>query len=314
MNRYHSPLYFNSSIAFKGRMATLAFWIVPFGFLLPGCTFPAAVAQERTPAPRVLFFSRNVGYEHAVVHREGSQLSLAERRMTQMLGKLGAAAVCKKDGRIFDQDLAVYDAFVFYTNGDLTLKNRRHVPPMTARGLQRLLAAIDSGTGFFGIHSTCASWRTAGEKNENHPERLSPFLKMLGGEFIAHGAQQEATLRLVDPHFPGVQKLDGALRMYEEYYGLKNFATDLHVILVQETAGMQGNWYQRPPYPATWARKQKAGRVFFTSLGHRADVWSSQPFEQIVLGGLSWVLGKVDADVTANITSATPEASTLSGE
>jgi hypothetical protein len=288
--------------------------MISFGLLLVGLATSVAVAQESANAPRVLFFTRNVGYEHAVVHRAGDQLSLAEKRLTEMLDKTGIETVCKKDGRVFDQDLSGYDAFIFYTNGDLTLENKRKVPPMTDRGLQRLLTAIDSGTGFLGLHSTCASWRTDGAKNENHPERLSPFLKMLGGEFIAHGAQQEATLRVVDPHFPGVQKLGGALRMHEEYYGLKNFADDLHVILVQETAHMRGNWYQRPPYPATWARKQKLGRVFFTSLGHREDVWTSEPFAQIVLGGLSWILGQVDADVAPNLTRVTPQAFQLSVE
>ncbi len=288
--------------------------MLSFTLLLMGLAIPAAVAGESAKPTRVLFFSRNVGYEHAVVHREGDQLSFAEKRLTELLKKVEIETVCEKDGRIFDQDLSRFDAFVFYTNGDLTLENKRHVPPMTATGLQRLLAAIDSGTGFLGLHSTCASWRTAGEKNENHLDQLSPFLRMLGGEFIAHGAQQEAALRVVDPNFPGVQKLGRALRLHEEYYGLKNFADDLHVILVQETASMRGNWYQRPPYPATWARVQKSGRVFFTSLGHREDVWTSEPFAQIVLGGLSWVLGQVDAEVAPNLKRATPDAYQLSPE
>jgi len=298
----------------QSRLPFFLSCIVPFGILLVSLTCSSAIAEEGANRPRVLFFTRNVGYEHAVVHREGSVLSFAEMRLTEMLDKVGIDTVCEKDGRIYDQDLSDYQAFVFYTNGDLTLENQRNVPPMTERGLKRLLAAIDSGTGLLGIHSTCASWRTPGEKNENHPHALSPFLKMLGGEFIAHGAQQEAILRVVDPHFPGIQKLGKAVSMHEEYYGLKNFSNDLHVLLVQETAHMQGNWYQRPPYPATWVRNQKAGRVFFTSLGHREDVWTSEPFEQIVLGGLAWILRQVDADVTPNILHVTPQAYQLSGD
>lgn len=89
---------------------------------------------------------------------------------------------------------------------------------------------------------------------------------------------------------------------------MKNFAPDLHVILVQETAGMDGDDYARPPYPSTWARRHGQGRVFFTSMAHRENVWIEQSFQQIVLGGLAWVLGNVDADVTPNIDIVTPES------
>ena len=86
------------------------------------------------------------------------------------------------------------------------------------------------------------------------------------------------------------------------------FAKDLHVILVQETAGMSGDFYQRPPYPATWARMLGKGRVYYTSLGHRDDTWSNPLFQQIVLGGLAWAMHNVDADVTPNIEKVTPGA------
>ncbi|MGI6417442.1 MAG: ThuA domain-containing protein [Thermoguttaceae bacterium] len=50
--------------------------------------------------------------------------------------------------------------------------------------------------------------------------------------------------------------------------------------------------YQRPAYPATWAKMDGRGRVFYTSMGHREDVWTNKTFQQIVLGasvGL-WVM------------------------
>jgi type 1 glutamine amidotransferase len=50
------------------------------------------------------------------------------------------------------------------------------------------------------------------------------------------------------------------------------------------------------------------GRVFYTSLGHREDVWSGAIFEQIVLGGLAWALGRVQADITPNIDQVAPLA------
>jgi len=71
-------------------------------------------------------------------------------------------------------------------------------------------------------------------------------------------------------------------------------------------AGMQGAMYQRPPYPSTWARMHGKGRVYYTALGHREDVWTNAIFQQIILGGMSWALGQVNADITPNITHLMP--------
>ncbi len=89
---------------------------------------------------------------------------------------------------------------------------------------------------------------------------------------------------------------------------LKNFAPDLHVILVQDTAGMEGAMYERPSFPATWARKHEKGRVFYTSMGHREDVWENPMFQTLLVGGLTWAFGDVDAKVEPNIKEATPKA------
>ncbi len=62
---------------------------------------------------------------------------------------------------------------------------------------------------------------------------------------------------------------------------------------------------------ATWARKHGKGRVFFTAMGHREDVWTHATFQQILLGGIAWALGNVDADIPPNIKKATPQAGQL---
>jgi hypothetical protein len=178
---------------------------------------------------------------------------------------------------------------------------------MSAAGKQRLLDAIAGGKGFVAFHSSCACWRTPGARSAKSVE-VDPYIGMIGGEFVAHGPQQEATMRIASPDFPGLNGLGGSFKLLEEWYALKNFARDLHVILVQETTGMKGGCYQRPPYPSTWARMHGKGRVFVTSMAHRENVWLEEPFQQIVLGGLAWALGNVDVDVEANISTVTPRA------
>src|SRR3989442_194078 len=82
------------------------------------------------------------------------------------------------------------------------------------------------------------------------------------------GAKHVPRMRVIDPSFPGAEYLKVS-DLLEEWYALKNFAPDLHVILVQDNEGMKGVMYQRPSFPATWARRHHKGRVFYTSMGHR---------------------------------------------
>lgn len=275
------------------------------------CAFPLrwVAAAEKKPQ-KVLYFTRNVGFYHSVVVRKGGDLSHSERILVEMGKRVGIEVECAKDGRVFDGDIDQYDAFAFYTNGDLSTPNKQEEPPMSQEGKKRFLDAIAAGKGFVGFHSACACWRTPGPRDENS-DKVDPYLAMLGGEFIAHGPQQKATMRITSPNFPGMQNLGDSFVMLEEWYAMKNFAKDLHVILVQDTEGMKGGCYQRPAFPSTWARMQGKGRVFFTSMAHREDVWEGEPFQQIVLGGLAWALGNVDADVTPNIGKAAPKGSQL---
>jgi type 1 glutamine amidotransferase len=134
---------------------------------------------------------------------------------------------------------------------------------------------------------------------------------MLGGEFVTHGQQQKARVRVTSPQFPGAKPMGRSSQFLEEWYALKNFAPDLHVILVQETKGMVDQCYQRPPFPATWARRQDKGRVFYTSFGHREDILTNPKVKSLILGAFAWTLGRVDADVPANIKEVTPEADKL---
>jgi len=45
-------------------------------------------------------------------------------------------------------------------------------------------------------------------------------------------------------------------------------------------------------------------------MGHREDVWTNPIFEDILVGGIKWALGEVNADVPANLKEVAPEAYT----
>ncbi|MBI2826910.1 MAG: ThuA domain-containing protein [Planctomycetia bacterium] len=270
----------------------------------------AANQQKR----KVLFFTKSAGFEHSSIRRNGDNLSHAEQTLTDMGKDHNFEVNCTKDGRVFDSDLAGYDAIFFYTTGDLTTEGSDKNPPMSADGKKRLFDTIAAGKGFLASHCGADTFHSAGPARERQTD-VDPYIAMLGGEFISHGPQQKSRQVIASPKFPGLAgAADGsgtAFKLNDEWYSLKNFAPDLHVILVQDTQGMNGKDYERPPYPATWARRHGKGRVFYTSMGHREDVWTNPKFQQILLGGLAWACGNVDFDVPSNIKEAAPGADVM---
>lgn len=262
---------------------------------------------------RILVYTRSQGFEHGSVKRKGTNLSLAERIATGIGKEHNIEVVCEKDGRVFQsKEFPSFDGFLFQTQGNLCAeKSVDGTPPMAPEGKKALLDAVHSGKGFVGCHCASDTFHSKGEAFENQPtEQRDPYIVMLGGEFIRHGQQQPAVMHVADPNFPGI-KGQKDFTLTEEWYSLKNFAPDLHVILVQETAGMHNFDYERPDFPATWARVHGKGRVFFTSMGHREDVWENPIFQTLLTGALAWSLGRVDADVTPNFEKVSPHGSEL---
>jgi type 1 glutamine amidotransferase len=52
------------------------------------------------------------------------------------------------------------------------------------------------------------------------------------------------------------------------------------------------------------------GRVWYTAMGHREDVWTNPTFQQILIGGIKWALGDVKAEVKPNLKETAPGAYT----
>lgn len=276
--------------------------------------FPAGwTAGADGAKKRLLMFTRSQGYEHSCIKRgKDGSLSMAEKIVADLASQHRFEVTCTKDGREFlPEKIPTYDAFLFETTGDLTKDGGDGNPPMPTEGKKALLEAIASGKGFVGCHCASDTFHSPGKRDENQPpDKIDPYIAMLGGEFIVHGAQQKATMRRVDPVFPGAKDARD-FELLEEWYALKNFAPNLHVILVQDTNGMKGTMYERPSFPATWARMHHKGRVFYTSMGHREDVWESPNFQSMVVGALGWAFGLVNADVTPNLEKETPRAGEL---
>ena len=264
---------------------------------------PAAAADKDIPK-KVLFFTKSSGFEHSVIHRKDGAPSHAEAILTRIGKEHGIEVVCSKDGGMFEADkIGQFDAFVFETTGDLTKPGTDKQPPLSEQGLKNLLSAIEGGKGFVGFH--CATDTFGHHRGMGADD---PYIKMIGGEFSGHGAQQAASIGLADPKFPGATAFgDGpSFKLQDEWYSQTHLGDDLHVILVQETNGMEGKDYARPNFPQTWARMHGKGRVYYNSMGHREDVWANPAFQKLALAGIDWATGRVDAEVTPDVAKVTP--------
>ncbi|MES2460230.1 MAG: ThuA domain-containing protein [Armatimonadota bacterium] len=144
---------------------------------------------------------------------------------------------------------------------------------------------VRDGHGFVGVHSASDTFHN-----------FKPYLEMLGGEFKTHGAQVPAACLVADNRFPGLEKAGAVIAIpREEIYLFNNFTGDkVRLLLYLEkhpNAGTPGL------YPLAWARQWGRGRVFYTALGHREDVWSAPWFRDHLRGGIEWALGLAKADV-----------------
>lgn len=183
-----------------------------------------------------------------------------------------------------------YDALIFAnTTGDLPVPDP-----------QGLLDWIKSGKGFIGVHSATDTFHG-----------FQPFIEMIGGEFKTHGAQVEVEAINQDKECPACRHLPGSWKVFDEIYQFKNFdRTKVHGLL---TLDKHPNNKTPGDYPVAWLKEYGQGRVFYTSLGHREDIWDAtwkdgkgerknsaeiaEAYQQHLLGGIKWALGLDKAEV-----------------
>ena len=278
-----------------------------FRAVVVGLVFLAGISSlgAQQPARKKLLFLTHAGlYKH-------TSLGPAEKAVIE-LGKAGGFDVTtvegykqeaeKLDFSFFTPEyLAGFDGLMLMTNGNL---------PMTDAQKKALLDFVRSGKGFIGAH--CASLTFY-----NYPE----FGEMLGGYYRRSVLQNRiGVLKVEDPNHPATKMLGGSWPLVDEFYHFgtapwdaarptdnidvlfgnhipMGFSRDrVHVLLSLDTAktNMEGmpDVVKGGDYPQAWTRDYGKGRSFYTSLGHRDDIWSNDPvFRAHILGGIRWSLG-----------------------
>ena len=225
-------------------------------------------------SPRVLYLTQSAAFAHAVLgHSE------------EVLGRIGAESgsfdvTVSHDASTLTADtLDRYDAVIFYTTGEL---------PMTAAQKTALLAFVRGGGGFVGVHSATDTFY-------DWPE----YLALLGGYFDGHPWRQEVTVRVEDQTHLSTRHLGASFRIDDEIYQFRSWsraAVDVLLSLDVTSVDLAAAGITRTDqdFALAWTRRIGAGRVFYTALGHRPEVWDDARFQRHLLEGIRWAMGHDD--------------------
>jgi uncharacterized protein len=255
-------------------------------------------AQEKK---RVLMVTKSSAFQHDVVAHKDGKLGLAEQTVKDLCDKLGYELVITKDAsQLNAENLKKFNGLFFYTQGDLTVSGTDKQTPMNKEDRPAILEFVKNGGGFIGTHCGGADtfnhnlWVEGGKK---------PFIQMVGAEFTGHGAQQDATVEVVDPSFPAVSHYPRSFRKWDEWYAYDGFHENMHVLMMLKTEGMKGHDYQRPEYPITWCSNYGNGRVFYTGMGHVEAMWENEGYKKMLAEALRWTLKDIEGDASPNLKS-----------
>jgi type 1 glutamine amidotransferase len=293
---------------FPNLFAALVVIAVASAALLTGCT--TSSAQTKSPK-RVLVVTTTMGFRHSSIPTaetiigELAQKSGAftvdyarlENNAPEFKGadgkpdksKYGPAMKAVLAEKMNAAALQNYDAVIFAnTTGDLPLPDP-----------QAFLDWIKSGKGFIGAHSATDTF-----------PGFPPYIEMIGGEFKTHGAQVSVDIINQDKECAACRHLPASWTVFDEIYQMKNFdRAKVHGLL---TLDKHPNNQTPGDYPIAWIKEYGKGRVFYTSLGHREDVWEPNSpaqkggiknspeialaYQQHLLGGIKWALGLEQGD------------------
>jgi type 1 glutamine amidotransferase len=198
------------------------------------------------------------------------------------------AAVKQSLTKLSPENLKNFDAVIFAnTTGDLPLPDK-----------QGFINWVKNGHGFIAMHSGSDTFHG-----------FRPYIEMLGGEFEIHHEQVSVNAINKDKNHPATKHLGDAFKVFDEIYIIKSYdPAKVHELLVLE---QHPNTKQPGHYAVSWCKEFGAGKVFYTSLGHREDVWDpedknrknnprevAEAYDKHILGGIKWVLGLEKGDAT----------------
>jgi type 1 glutamine amidotransferase len=216
--------------------------------------------------------------------RETTALEAYSDRFRKATGEGVTREQC---GHVNAETLKNFDAVLFFTTGSSRDKN----PPVTKDELKDLITWVENGGAFAGTH--CATDTLYG----------TPYGKLVGAFFAGHPWHQKIKLHCLDPKHPAAQGLKEGSEITDEMYQFADAPysrKELHIIFTIDNSSIDTSKGRRKDkdYAVSWCQKIGKGRSFYTSLGHRKEVWKDPRYQKHLLGGLKWAVGLAEGDAT----------------
>ena len=256
--------------------------------VLVGPWVQTAWGQAEGNQPRVALVTQSEGFVHDVVKDKGGgeegESSVVVRTFERLARERRFEVVAIDDAATLTPErMRNFAAIAFYTTGDL---------PMSDEVLDALRAWVEAGGGLMGIHPATDTFKDNAK-----------WYELMGGVFDGHpwSSRDTITLKVHDADHPITRPYaEEAKRTFrEEIYQHKRF--DPSKVRVLMSLDMEATAKKKPYHvPIAWVKEVGEGRVFYTSLGHREDVWESEAYRAHLAAGLDWLLGRVEADATPN--------------
>ncbi len=271
----------------------------------------APIAFGQSEPPRILFYSRSQGFEHGPVAVKDGVPSVAEKALSELAAENEAPFTSTKDGtKITAENLKNFDLVIFYTQGDITAADSKDkAPPVSEKGIADLLEWVKNGGRFMGFHSASDTMHTpkGGE--------VTPYLKMVGAEFIGHGPQFQGTVKVVDPTHPAMENIPQDWKFLEEWYTFNNYNKDtMHVLALLhpgDKIAAKEKCYDVPDYPMIWVSAFGKGKVYFNGIGHREELWQEdQTFRASIVDAAKWLMSEGQEGMEPNFDKVVPKEKT----
>jgi type 1 glutamine amidotransferase len=235
---------------------------------------------------KLLMVTQSKGFKHGSVSRKENQLSPSEVAITELGISSGLfRADCTQDCQMdfTKENLQNYDIVLFYTTGDLPIKQEDRDYFFNDWLRQK-------GHGFIGAHSAADTYHN-----------YQPYWDMIGGTFNGHpwGSGETVTITVHDKTHPASKPWGDSVTLKDEIYQFKNWQPEKVRVLM--SLNMAETKLKKPYHvPICWVKNYGDGKVMHMSLGHREDVWTNETYMASMLGGIKWIVGLEQGDATPN--------------
>ncbi|MBK8086110.1 MAG: ThuA domain-containing protein [Devosia sp.] len=144
--------------------------------------------------------------------------------------------------------------------------------------LANLVKAIEGGVGLAGHH---------GGMSDAFREAVD-YQFVVGGQWVAHpGNIIDYTVDVTRPDDPIMQGIPAAFPYTSEQYYM-HMDPSVEVLATTTFSGQYAPWTKGVVMPVVWKRLYGAGRVFHSTLGHRASEFENPNMATILRRGINW--------------------------